>query len=324
MVSANKFRGCLLGVLCGDVLGAPVEGLSAAQIRRRHGRVTAIIPGADGFARYTDDTEMTLSLARSLVRCDGRVDAADCAVACAADFDPQRGYGRSAVTVLQALQAGADWQQTGELLFPGGSFGNGAAMRIAPLGLLYGTAPPAVLRQAVKDAVAATHVHPEAIEGAVLLARTIGRARDLEPSQADSLRPILTELSALCQYGALTERLGLVTDLLRQQIAVAVAQRQLGSGVRTLDSVPFAIYLALRFAAEPLAGLLAAVNAGGDTDTVAAMSGAILGALHGDHAFPEAWLGRLESGENGLEGVLELAGGLYRLFAQYRSGNIAS
>jgi len=316
MVSANKFRGCLLGVLCGDVLGAPVEGLSAAQIRRRHGRVTAIIPGADGFSRYTDDTELTLALARSLLRCAGRVDAGDCAAACAAAFDPRRGYGRSAVTVLQALQAGADWQETGGLLFPGGSFGNGAAMRIAPLGLLYGTSPPAELRQAVKDAVAATHVHPEAIEGAVLLARTIGRARDLEPSQADSLRPILTELSTLCQHAALTERLWLVAELLRRQTAVDAAQCQLGSGVRTLDSVPFAIYLALRFAAEPVAGLLAAVNAGGDTDTVAAMSGAILGALHGDRAFPDTWLGRLESGENGLEGLLDVADGLYRIFGQ--------
>lgn len=322
--SANKFRGCLLGGLCGDVLGAPVEGLSAAQIRQLHGRVTGIIPGADGLARYTDDTEMTLALARSLVRCDGRVDAADCATAYVEAFDPQRGYGRGAVTVLQALQKGNNWQETGELLFPGGSYGNGAAMRIAPVGLLSGTEPPALLRQAIKDAVAATHVHPEAIEGAVLLARTIGLARDLAPDGTDQLQQVLPNLRRMCLHGELTEQLLLVAELLQRQVTVAEAQCQLGSGVRTLESVPFAIYLALRYSAVPLEGLLAAANAGGDTDTVAAMTGAILGTLHGAGMFPDTWLGGLERGENGLEGLLEVADGLYRIFGQRRSGNISS
>lgn len=320
----TKFSGCLLGVVCGDALGAPVEGLPAEQIHRQFGRIAGLRPGSDGKACYTDDTQMTLALARSLVRCAGRVDPTDCAAACATAFDPQRGYGRSAMTVLQALREGVSWRKTGELLFPGGSYGNGAAMRIAPIGLLYGTVPPAVLRQAVKAAVSATHVHPEAVEGAVLLARAIGRARDLEPKAAGTLVQIVPELQRLCRHAALAQRMNLVEELLRQRVSVEESQRQLGSGVRTLESVPFAIFLSLRHAADPLAGLLAAANAGGDTDTVAAMAGAVLGALHGAAVFPGAWLDMLERGEEGLEGLLEAADGLYRLFSHWRSGQLTA
>jgi len=316
----TNFSGCLLGVICGDVLGAPVEGLRAEQIRQQFGRIIRPKPGPGGKVCYTDDTQMTLALARSLLRCAGRVDPTDCATAYATAFDPQRGYGRSAVKVLEALRDGVSWRETGTLLFPEGSYGNGAAMRIAPIGLLYGTASPALLRQAVNAAVSATHVHHEALEGAVLLARTIGWARDLTPDEAGSLRQIIPELQHVCRHAGLTQRMRLVERLLHQQASVEAAQCQLGSGVRTLESVPFAIFLSLQNATAPLEGLLAAANAGGDTDTVAAMAGAVLGALHGDAIFPTAWLDLLERGEEGLEGLLETAQGLYRLFNSWQSG----
>ena len=79
---------------------------------------------------------MAIALARSLVRL-GRCDAEDCARAYAAEFQPGRGYGASAVRVLRALSQGADFRTIGEKYLPGGSFGNGGAMRIAPLGLSY-------------------------------------------------------------------------------------------------------------------------------------------------------------------------------------------
>jgi len=319
-IPGTTFSGCLLGVICGDVLGAPVEGLPAEQIRRQFGRISRPIPGPGGRACYTDDTLMTLALARSLVRCAGRVDPEDCAAAGAAAFDPQRGYGRSAVKVLEALRGGVSWRETGTLLFPEGSYGNGAAMRIAPIGLLYGTDPAATLTQKVAAAVSATHVHPEAVEGAVLLARAIGRARDLAPNEAETLGKILPELQHVCRHAGLAQRMRLVEKLIHQQATVGTAQRQLGSGVRTLESVPFAIFLSLQNATAPLEGLLAAVNAGGDTDTVAAMTGAVLGALHGEAMFPTTWLDVLESGDEGLGGLLEAAQGLHRLFSSWQSG----
>jgi len=308
----KKFSGALLGGICGDVLGAPVEGMSAERIRAEYGRVTTVIPDPDGVARYTDDTQMTLALGRAMVR-RGAVDAGECAAAYAAAFDPLRGYGRSATEILRALQGGADWQRTGEMQFPGGSFGNGAAMRIAPVGLVYGTVSPAVLRREVKAAVCATHVHPEAIDGAVLLARAIGRARDLDSCSPERLRELMPDLLQLINDPDFGERLNRVRELLLQKASGAAAHRLLGSGVRTRESVPFALFLALRYVEEPLQGLLAAVNAGGDTDTVAAMTGSILGALHGTEIFPADWLELLEKGEDGVQGLLEVADGLYEL-----------
>jgi poly(ADP-ribose) glycohydrolase ARH3 len=308
----NKFRGSLLGVICGDVLGAPVEGLPAGRIRERFGRLTGIIPGEDGVARYTDDTQMTLALGRSMLR-QGKVDAADCAASYAACFDAARGYGRSAGTIMTALRQGCSWSQSGTLLFPDGSFGNGAAMRIAPVGLVYGTEPIDLLREAVRQAVYATHTHPEAIDGAVLLARSIGRARDLAPQESAKLQALWPELQELTSEPSLRDRLVLVRELLQQPASDAEAQRRLGSGVRSRESVLFALFLALRYADQPLDGLFAAVNAGGDTDTVAAMTGSVLGALHGAAIFPTEWLELLEAGEDGVQGLLAVADGLSEL-----------
>jgi poly(ADP-ribose) glycohydrolase ARH3 len=214
---------------------------------------------------------------------------------------------------MTALRQGCSWSQSGTLLFPDGSFGNGAAMRIAPVGLVYGTEPIDLLREAVRQAVYATHTHPEAIDGAVLLARSIGRARDLAPQESAKLQALWPELQELTSEPSLRDRLVLVRELLQQPASDAEAQRRLGSGVRSRESVLFALFLALRYADQPLDGLFAAVNAGGDTDTVAAMTGSVLGALHGAAIFPTEWLELLEAGEDGVQGLLAVADGLSEL-----------
>jgi len=74
---------------------------------------------------------------------------------------------------MGALQNGADYRKTGRIEFPNGSFGNGGAMRIAPVGLVYRNASDDVLRQTVEAALLCTHVHPEAIDGAFIQAKAI-------------------------------------------------------------------------------------------------------------------------------------------------------
>jgi poly(ADP-ribose) glycohydrolase ARH3 len=140
----DRCIGCLLGAACGDILGAGVEGQTADTIRGHHGEVRNFLDTIRGFGCYTDDTEMTLALATSLVE-KGFADPEDISLKYADFYEPRRGYGAAARRVMGALQNGADYRKTGRLEFPNGSFGNGGAMRIAPVGLAYRNASNDVL-----------------------------------------------------------------------------------------------------------------------------------------------------------------------------------
>jgi len=102
----DRCIGCLLGVACGDILGAAVEGLSASSIREMCGELRDFMDTSRGFGCYTDDTQMTLALAASLVEC-GCVDAEHVSAKYAEFYEPWRGYGGAAHRVMQALKRGA-------------------------------------------------------------------------------------------------------------------------------------------------------------------------------------------------------------------------
>lgn len=302
----DKFAGALLGTAFGDTLGAPVEGMSAGHIRRSHGDVRDFLPVDGAVGRYTDDTQMTLALARSIVRCGG-VDGADCARSYAELYEPERGYGRSAHAVLAALRQGADYRETGTLFFPEGSFGNGGAMRIAPVGLVYGSQAPQRLRELVFQALRCTHIHPEAVDGAVVQARAVGRMVALPEGGFPGIAPFLSELSALCRTAALQHALKKTGELLETGASDGEVGDRLGTGVSSAESVPAALFIFLRHGAEPEEALVRAVGLGGDTDTVAAMVGALCGALHGAGRFPRRWYEGLENGPRGRDEIVKVA-----------------
>jgi ADP-ribosylglycohydrolase len=84
------------------------------------------------------------------------------------DFD--RGYGPATGRMLRLVREGGDWRSLAAGLFGGsGSWGNGAAMRVAPLGAFFAANPAEAARQAVLSA-AVTHIHPEAVAGAIAVA----------------------------------------------------------------------------------------------------------------------------------------------------------
>lgn len=299
----DRFIGALLGTAFGDALGAPVEGLDRETIRERFGEVRDFLPGPRGRGYYTDDTQMTLALARSLVRCGG-VDGADCARSYAAHFDASRGYGRSAAEILRALGDGADYRHTGTLFFPEGSYGNGAAMRIAPLGLLYAPDVLQKWRADVFEAVRCTHVHPEAVDGAMVQALAVSRmAREgLPQSSPESL---LNRLTSACETDAMRKALAVVADLLQRSVSDAEAAETLGTGVASVESVPIALFLAFRYLEDPELALVRAVGLGGDADTIGAMTGAVVGTHHGWRSFPPRWFRGLENGPDGRDALME-------------------
>ncbi|HVG93444.1 MAG TPA: ADP-ribosylglycohydrolase family protein [Planctomycetota bacterium] len=270
----DKFVGCLLGLALGDALGAPHEG---GIVARSAWRVLGI--GKGKTLRWTDDTEMAIVLARSLTEHRGlAVDALARAWAEKADW--KRGYGEGAMRLLARIRAGEDWRMANRSVFPTGSYGNGAAMRAAPLGLWFHR-DPAQLTEAATLASSITHAHPLGIEGGVLIARATAMAiaGDLD----------LGALRDGCREAEFRVRL----DAARTPMDSATAITSLGNAVVAHESAVTAVHAAARFA-EFVPMIDWVISLGGDTDTIGAMAGAIFGARHGIGALPSAALKHLE------------------------------
>jgi len=128
-VTADQFSGCLLGLATGDTLGAPYEGGPLERlVWRMIGRTS------EGRLRWTDDTQMALDLATSLLEEDG-VQPDAIAKRFASSYLWSRGYGPGAARVLKRIRRGERWEAASKAVYAEGSYGNGAAMRAPVLAL---------------------------------------------------------------------------------------------------------------------------------------------------------------------------------------------
>jgi poly(ADP-ribose) glycohydrolase ARH3 len=301
----DRCVGSLLGTACGDILGAVVEGWAASEIRQKFGQVRDFAESSRGFGCYTDDTQMTLALATSLVE-SGRVDTAHVSAQYADFYQPWRGYGGAAHRVMRLLADGGDYRGTGRLQFPDGSFGNGGAMRIAPVGLAYRHAAADMLAEAVEDALLCTHVHPEAIDGALVQAKAVAIAATTEPGSFDPAG-VVEMLAAACRTETMQAKLAALADGLRQQDDDLFVIARVGNGIRASQAVAAALWAFLRYGTQPEECVIRAVNFGGDTDTIGAMAGALAGALHGSSWIPVRWHDNIENGAHGRDEIVSVA-----------------
>lgn len=289
----DRARGALLGTFVGDALGMPFEGASPAQIPERLEMLDARL----GRGTYTDDTQMAIALAESLLACGG-IDALALGHAFAGAHDPRRGYGSGTTEVLRLVRTGAHPHDAAGLAFGGeGSQGNGAAMRIAPLAVLYANSPVA-LAEAARASARVTHAHPLAIDTAIAQAAAIAAALNGKPSLEAAL--------AIASTPQLTDRFDMARQLLEARPRPAELAASLGNDSTGLHSVPTAVYSAAAHESVDEA-ITFAVRCGGDTDTIGAMAGAIAAARTGASAIPSRWLSALEEGPKGRSHVESLA-----------------
>ena len=295
---ADRFAGCLLGLAVGDALGAHFEAQPAEFIARRYPTVEALFERPpEGRYCYTDDTQMAIGVAETLVAC-GCIDEAEICRRFAANYIPSRGYGRGARVVLDAMAEGSDHKYWAENLFPGGSHGNGAAMRVAPVGLMFRHDRSRLWDEARLSALP-THVHPLGVEGAQLLALAVGLASLAESLHREDFFAALAERCPSPEYSGPLRRAAQVQE-----------PRDLGlfgNGIAAADSAVTAIAC---FGLTPQSYEQTIGNAillGGDTDTIAAMAGAISGAYLGREAIPAWLLDRLEDGYQGRSYLESLA-----------------
>lgn len=298
----QRFRGSLLGLAVGDGLGARFEGQSAEAIQSRFPNPPSLIQRPPNYELYyTDDTQMMIGVAETLVQV-GQIDEERLYRSFVANYDPNRGYGRGARAVLEAQEYGRDPREVSERMFPGGSYGNGAAMRVAPIGLLFRDDHDMLWEQARLSSLT-THTHPLGIEGAQIVALAVALASKMKTFDRDAfIESILARVATADYRDKLTSVL--VTRSL-DQLAM------LGNRIEAVHSAPTAIACFAMFPDSYEQAVGTAVLLGGDTDTIAAMAGAIAGAFLGSDAIPAHLLDILENDTKGRDYIMELADRLH-------------
>ncbi|MQA10422.1 MAG: hypothetical protein GEU98_18080 [Pseudonocardiaceae bacterium] len=290
--SRERARGLLLGAAVGDALGAPFEG--AVRVDER---LLASAENVTGQLSYTDDTALTLVLAEHLAERRGGEDALD-PDALAREFadawaaEPWRGYGSAAQEIFRLICTGMDWRTVASASFGGqGSFGNGAAMRVAPVALVADDLADAA-RLARRSAVL-THAHADGEAGAALQGCAAYLALHSSPGEPLDRAAIREELRGAGIEEHWLAKLDIIAEFDPETEPERAAQL-LGHGVAALESVPTALAAFLINPDSPAEVIRWAIRAGGDTDTIACMAGALAGARNGADAFPDSWIQRLE------------------------------
>jgi poly(ADP-ribose) glycohydrolase ARH3 len=285
----SKFLGCLLGSAVGDAVGElafhfPQKESLCSQIKQLHQ------------LRYTDDTAMAIGIAESIIEKKG-IDQEHLGNTFRDNFhrEPWRGYALGPPTVFSlAMQLGLTYSQAAQRLFNGrGSFGNGAAMRVAPVGLIFHHSPH--LYEQACETARITHAHPVGMDGAAIQALCVAQAVRLDSKAQFQVEGFMKGLIKAARTKEIGDKMRLVRQLLGEDVATEEAVIQLGRTVSVQESMPFALYAFLRHPKMFEECLFCAVLNGGDRDTLGAMACAISGAYLGIEAIPLQWRDKLEN-----------------------------
>jgi ADP-ribosyl-[dinitrogen reductase] hydrolase len=338
----DRFVGCLLGLACGDALGAPVEDWSRDTIRASIGFIRDFQTTILGRGIITDDTQLAILLCESIIQ-NEHFDPSHYAYLIGEwmrrideGIEPARGAGKTLSLTARRLYKGTYWKRSGQF-----SAGNTPVVRIPPLALfLHKKSEEELVRDSGESSIP-THIDPLAIASTQVFALAICRlidmdcesfqpveyaqklaesARPLNPHVADAIEALVPRLA-----GRVTEEIAFLVPgspvevthfdrsvYLEEDIKELVA---MGTGKFVLQSLPAALFCFLTHPRDPESAILCAVNAGGDTDTIAAMVGALSGTFNGGQTIPARWLNELEKKDR----LIDLANMLYDLATEGRT-----
>ena len=287
MQIADAAANVLLGLACGDALGRPVEFKSVDAIAAQHGTVTEMLgDGTHGqpAGTVTDDTDLALCIARSLVDNEA-FDGQDVAERFHEGYEcGPFDIGLMTADALREFGRGTSWRDAGRKVWQhrqeGSNAGNGSVMRCAPYAIALADDLDSLVRVS-KQSSAITHYDPRCTYGCAILNLTIARFLRGESE------PLATALDRVDSDAPdeLVEALRVIPDLIDEE-----QLQTTGYVVHTLQT---ALHDALT-AESAEDAIVTAVNRGGDTDTVGAVTGAIAGARFGGQSLPDQWLATLE------------------------------
>lgn len=308
----SRAYGALAGLALGDALGMPTQAMSPQQIQMVYGQVTGLVDGdksqpyAPGMAAgsVTDDTEQALLIASLLLKGHGsglNLDASEFSHALLAWEDSmiERGsldlLGPSTKAALERVRAGEDPLRVG-----GEGTTNGAAMRVTPIGIAASTSDRQLFADAVWSSCQVTHATRQGFQSAALVAAAVSLGIDAGAADVtDLLWKAVAFVRSLPERGAWSPEPDVVAATHRAlKLAAQPASSlewlagQIGTSVASAQAIPMAFALLARDP-SPRA-LLQAANLGGDTDTIGAIAGAILGASLGVEVFDGYGLAQVE------------------------------
>lgn len=284
MTNHQRAQLSLLGLSIGDAAG---ERLFAITPTARAARVI----DRPAPWRWTDDTAMAVSVVETLA-VSGGISPDELAVRFARRYirDPARGYGAGAHQILSAIASGVPWRDAAGAAFDGqGSAGNGAAMRVAPVGAYFAGDLAAAAEHATRSS-APTHAHAEGVDGAVAIAVLAAQVFAGERSPATLLGGVLAHV----RPGDVRRGLAWVADHLDADAATVAATVGNGAHVRAADTVPFAVWCTLRHLDDFAGAVWTCGDVGGDIDTTAAMCGGVIVGAVGEAGLPADWRAKLE------------------------------
>ena len=308
----SRAYGALAGLALGDALGMPTQAMSPQQIQTVYGHVTGLVDGdksqpyAPGMAAgsVTDDTEQALLIASLLLKGHGsglNLDAGEFSHALLAWEDSmiERGsldlLGPSTKAALERVRAGEDPLRVG-----GEGTTNGAAMRVTPIGIAASTSDRQLFADAVWSSCQVTHATRQGFQSAALVAAAVSLGIDAGAADVtDLLWKAVAFARSLPERGAWSPEPDVVAATHRALKLAAQPSsspqwlaEQIGTAVASAQAIPMAFVLLARDP-SPRA-LLQAANLGGDTDTIGAIAGAILGASLGVEVFDAYGLAQVE------------------------------
>ncbi len=331
-ISISKYQACLLGGAIGDALGAPAEFLSAKQIQTKYGHrgITSYVEFTDGKGVFTDDTQMTLFTAESLLRL-GRGEKSILNTITydayqrwlftqdhpfSQDQSKNNGWLMKESALYQRRSPGTTClvslrsNKPGSILQPiNNSKGCGAIMRMAPVGLMYfGKAEEAF--KIGCDLSALTHGHPSGyLSGGFFAALIADLAVGLDLNTA--VQHAIEQLKKWVEHEETLHAVQCALDLFQEtkkskSLSPEIIE-QLGSGWVAEEALSISLFASLYHEKDVKNGLILSVNHSGDSDSTGAITGNILGLINGLESIPEKWISNLQSKDI----VLEVAGDLY-------------
>lgn len=291
--------------MIGDSLGMRFDGTASGPLQHRFRDLAQIIaeePGSYGAA-----TEMTAAVAESLAIFP-ELNGDDLARRMVEAASNKRGYGHGTLAALARIGEGRPWREAGQGMGGRSSAGNGAATRVAPVGLLY-AGDVDMLRWVAEEQASITHPHSLAVEGAAMQATAVAlalNASGLTPDPDD----FLLELGGECQVRELRQQYESAAGMALKRPPADRVVARLGNGQSALGSVTTAAYCFATHADSFTDTVAYAVSLAGNTAAIASMAGAIAGAHLGTAALPEHWLEKLERSTLTAEKMVALADNL--------------
>jgi ADP-ribosylglycohydrolase len=271
----------LEGLSVGDAFGEMFFALPVKDMQERR-----LPPGP---WRWTDDTHMALSIVEVLM-CHGRIEQDVLAQAFARRFtqEPWRGYGMGAAQLLTRINAGCRWREEAPKVFGSGSFGNGGAMRVAPIGAYFiGDASRAA--HEARLAAQITHGHLDGQAGAMAVAAAAAWLAAGDDRATEDLLSVVAKLLPNC---ATREGIEHACEIPPTDHARAVRELGTGHRISAQDTVPFCLWCAFHQRADFSAALWQTVTGLGDCDTTCAIVGGIVASAVG--GAPAEWVKRRE------------------------------